>query len=88
MVSEYLKSANVTILDWPGNSPDLNPIENCWDYLKNHLTTEVSTSTLTLKEGKVKLWHDLGKDYLANLTTSMPRGLPTSNQEQGGKIKY
>jgi transposase len=24
-------------MDWPGNSPDLNPIENCWNYMKEKL---------------------------------------------------
>ena len=24
--------------EWPGNSPDLNPIENLWDILQQHLT--------------------------------------------------
>ena len=25
------------VLDWPGNSPDLNPIENCWSHMKAKL---------------------------------------------------
>ncbi len=25
------------VLDWSGNSPDLNPIENCWSYMKAQL---------------------------------------------------
>lgn len=35
-VQEYRKFKVIT-LKWPGNSPDLNPIENLWDYLKNKL---------------------------------------------------
>jgi len=25
----------MTVLDWPPNSPDLNPIENIWSYMKD-----------------------------------------------------
>ncbi len=28
------------LLDWPGNSPDLNPIENCWSFMKHKLKAE------------------------------------------------
>ncbi len=24
-------------MDWPGNPPDLNPIENCWSFMKAKL---------------------------------------------------
>ncbi len=24
-------------MDWPGNSPDLNPIKNCWSFIKAKL---------------------------------------------------
>jgi hypothetical protein len=24
-------------MDWPGNSPDLNPIKNCWSFMKAKL---------------------------------------------------
>jgi len=28
MVTKYLEGKNIDILDWPGNLPDMNPIEN------------------------------------------------------------
>jgi len=28
IVADILKTKNIKLLEWPGNSPDLNPIEN------------------------------------------------------------
>ncbi|CAM1330816.1 Uncharacterised protein at_DN1629 [Pycnogonum litorale] len=35
IVTQFLKSKKIQILDWLGNSSDLNPIENLWSILKN-----------------------------------------------------
>ena len=34
-VKTFLNDQNIEVLDWPGNSPDLNPIENAWNKIKN-----------------------------------------------------
>ena len=45
VVMNYLKAENVTVMDWPPQSPDLDPTENVWKTLerskaRNPKTTE------------------------------------------------
>ena len=34
IVSRFFRQENIQVLDWPGNSPDINPIENALFILK------------------------------------------------------
>ena len=54
-VTRYLESKQINILEWPGNSPDLNPIENCWHKIKKY----VRKQTKTLEHWK-KSWKKCG----------------------------
>ena len=73
-IKTFLQDKPFEVIDWPGNSPDLNPIENCWNYMKNKLKEVDISSVPRLQEALLKLWtQDLRKDYLVNLSNSMPR---------------
>ena len=39
IVTKFLNSHNIHVLEWPGNSPNLNPIENAWNFLKDKIQT-------------------------------------------------
>jgi transposase len=36
-IKNFLADKPFEVIDWPGNSPVLNPIENCWNYMKDKL---------------------------------------------------
>ena len=41
LTQQWLRDHDITFIpqeEWPGNIPDLNPIENFWDILQQHVT--------------------------------------------------
>ena len=53
---EDFQEANLNVIDWPGNSPDLNAIENLWSVRKSRLQKFDCTMT-KLIEAIIQVWH-------------------------------
>ena len=50
----------VESLDWPGNSADLNPIENVWALMSAKIRKQKPKSMLELMKTIEKVWMDGG----------------------------
>jgi transposase len=88
-ITEFLMENKLQVIDWPGNSPDLNPIENVWAYMKNKLKEKAITSVPTLEQEIKMMWiKDISKDYFKKLTDSMPERIRLVIEHNGEMTKY
>ena len=82
-LGELAEKYGLKIMEWPPNSPDLNPIEHLWAELKLELfrrypdTVSLKGSSDTvrveLRQRLHEVWWDIGQDVLKRLIESMPR---------------
>ena len=74
---------------WPGNSPDLNVIENLWSILKGKVAENEQCKTIEdLKKCVSQAWSEIPRSLLENLVESMPRRLQAVIDNDGGYIGY
>ncbi len=88
-VGEWLRGHNITLLDWPGNSPDLNPIENLWAVMKKKVAEKNCSSMEELKSQLKMTWvTDISVELCQNLAMSMPRRIKAVLDNKGYNTKY
>lgn len=85
-----MKRQNIaTIGPWPGSSPDLNIIENCWAVIKKKVSALRPTSVKDLiNKFKVVWCQEISSDYCKKLAHSMPQRIAAVLEARGGPTKY
>ena len=75
-------------VEWPGNSPDLNPIENLWGIMKERVNSLPPCGNRESLIQTVKsVWSELSPDILANLVSGMPKRMKEVVRMKGDIIK-
>ena len=76
-------------LEWPPNSPDLNPIEHIWYLLKViQNIRHRPTTALKLAKAIKKTWEELNENVFNKLVESMPSRIAAVINAKGGNTKY
>ena len=87
---DYLAANHISVLPWPGNSPDLSPIENIWALVKRKLRHKRFTTNVELINGILDIWarSDDFNETCINLVNSMPNRIEACIRAKGGSISY
>ena len=90
-VLSWFGSKKVSILDWPPQSPDLNPIENLWAILFSAVREKHEQKIDTLQELRVAIkeeWQKIPREILQRLYASIPLRLKEVKKAKGNATKY
>ena len=89
-LTEWLQENESEMLHgWPGNSPDLNVIENAWVMVKKKVAEMKPTSRDDLISKIKQVWvQQITPEYCKELVRSMPRRIASVLAAKGGPTKY
>ena len=86
--TEWLQNHSVDVLEWPSQSPDLNPIEHLWKDLKMAVHRRLPSNLMELEKYCQEKWLKLPKDSCAELVASYSKRLEAVIAAKGGSTKY
>ena len=86
----WLKTNKIELFETPANSPDMNPIENVWDYLNKKVRAikkgfNTSNELWDVIESE---WYKIPKKYISDLYFSMCNRIKTLKDAKGEPTRY
>lgn len=90
VVKNWLQTKKTKVMEWPAQSPDMNPIEHLWFELetrirKRDIQPKSAKDLLTILEEE---WTKIPATVTTNLVDSMPRRVSAVIAAKGGHTKY
>lgn len=88
IVKRFLENNNINVLQWPPQSPDLNPIEHLWDELDRKVPKSKQRSFKEYRAALFEEWVKIEPDILITLVDFMPQRLEAVIKANGGSTRY
>ena len=90
LAKEWFTKEGIEILDWPAQSPDLNPIEHLWHHLKLKLSLydKKATSINELWERCDKEWNSFTVETCRKYVETMPDRIKALIRAKGAHTNY
>lgn len=88
LVKNWFSDNAVPVMDWPSQSPDLNPIEHMWDVVENKLAGKRAKNAKEKFAQLEQAWREVSQETIDNLIDSMPRRCQAVIDAKGFATKY
>lgn len=85
---DFFKRRKVRVLEWPSQSPDLNPIEMLWTSLKSAVAHRCPRNLQELKTVCAEEWQRINPETCRNLVKGYKKRLEAVIRAKGGHTKY
>ena len=87
-IMEWFQDNHLSVMDWPPQSPDLNPIENLWEIVNYRINRKGVRNKDQLFEQIQKAWAAIPQSFIDHLIKSMPRRCKAVIDNKGFATKY
>ena len=88
VAKEFIAENGICVIDWPSNSPNLNPIENMWQIMKNNVEKRMSQNIDELTRFLAEEWEAIPQEKVNNLVASMKNRCESVLAKNGDRISY
>ncbi len=85
---EWLEDNSVNVLEWPSQSPDLNPVEHLWRDLKMAVHRKSPSNLTELERICKEEWQKIPQSRCAKLVASYLKRLEAVIAAKGTSTKY
>ena len=84
----WFKEKKINLMEWPAQSPDLNPIEHLWEELSRRLQGHKFKKEVDLMDAIGREWKKIPVDRIIKLVDSMPSRCRAVIKAKGFATKY
>lgn len=85
---DWFQNHGIDLIDWPAWSPDLNPIEELWNDLKQRVYGRHPRSMEELERFVAEEWAATDLNFIARICHNMPHRLQAVIANNGHKVPY
>ena len=86
IVNDFVRTNNISRMDWPANAPDFNPIEHVWDELT--LRVYRNNPPQELCNRLMLEWQNMPQDVIRRCVDSMRKRCRACIATRGGHTAY
>ncbi|GBB92439.1 hypothetical protein RclHR1_20010004 [Rhizophagus clarus] len=89
-MKNFMEEMEINLLPWPGQSPDLNPIEHLWDELERRIRAKQNNpkNVGVLEALLQECWSEISCEVYQKLVESMNRKIEAVIKAHGYPTRY